>query len=156
MAREMSGDTQVLVIDLGGSEYGIYAKHVKEIARIVAMTPVPEAPSFISGTIDYRGEMILVVDLMKRLGMGTAEAGLSSLIIVLDVNGKRVGLLVDTVLDVLSIGTTEIMGSAETSVLPDEVIAGAYSDGDRLLILLDAPALLNFTEVEILKPAGEA
>ena len=151
MVSKTSMDTQALTIDMAGAEYGIVTDSIKEIARIVETTPVPEAPSFVVGAIDYRGDLVVVVDLAARLALGKAKADLSSYIVIVERDGRRVGLLVDTVRDVVILDADAIMAAPANLPLPEELLAGAYEADDRLLLLLDIAPVMDFSDADLLK-----
>lgn len=151
MVSKTSMDTQALTIDMAGAEYGIVTDSIKEIARIVETTPVPEAPSFVVGAIDYRGDLVVVVDLAARLALGKAKADLSSYIVIVERDGRRVGLLVDTVRDVVTLDADAIMAAPANLPLPEELLAGAYEADDRLLLLLDIAPVMDFSDADLLK-----
>lgn len=83
--------------------YAIEVEYVREIVRLIEITPLPNAPSLIEGLIDLRGTMIPVLDLVRVLNRGTASSGVHARIIVLEVDGLILGLWVDAATDVLTL-----------------------------------------------------
>ncbi len=151
MANARIADRQALTIELAGSEYGIGANAIKEIARIVETTPVPEAPSFVVGAIDYRGQLVVVVDLAARLALGKASGEITSYIVVVDSGGRRAGLLVDTVRDVIDLDPDAIMTVPANLPLPEALVAGAYEKDERLMLLLDVAPIIDIADMDLLK-----
>jgi purine-binding chemotaxis protein CheW len=141
---EQRVERQIVVLELGGAEYGFSADKVQEIVRLVEITPVPESPKFIKGVIDYRGDIAVVVDLLARLNMGQAGTTLATQIVIVEAGKHLVGLVVDKVMDVISVLDAGIMTAATDDALPDDLITGAYEDGERLLVLLDLDKILDF------------
>lgn len=95
----MSGK-QVVVFDLAGVRYGIDILQVQEIMRVVDITTVAEADMAVEGIINLRGQVIPVINLSRRLGLPEKEKDLETRIIVVDSKDKKVGLIVDRVLEV--------------------------------------------------------
>ncbi len=138
---------QLVTFKLGNEEYGLDILHVQEINKIVDITEVPQAPSFVEGIINLRGKVIPVIDLRKRLGMEEKPDDQHTRIIVAKIDGKTTGFRVDAVKEVLRISS----GSLES---PPEVVAGSNSEffksvaklENRLLILIDLGKLLSREE----------
>lgn len=151
MLEKVLSEKQIVVLEMGGKGYGLPAERVREIVRLVEISPVPESPAFLAGVIDYRGELTIVVDLANRFGMPAAERTLSSHIIIMEAEDHLVGLLVDKVSDVLNAPSAEVMKPNGDMPVPEELITGAYEDGNRLLLLLDVDKMLDFNNKEILK-----
>ncbi len=156
MASSKINDRQALTIELAGSEYGIGANSIKEIARMVETTPVPEAPSFVVGAIDYRGQLVVVVDLAARLSLGKATADITSYIVIVDCGDRRAGLLIDNVLDVINLDADAIMGVPANLPLPEALVAGAYEENEHLLLLLDVAPIIDIADTDLLKKLKKA
>jgi purine-binding chemotaxis protein CheW len=149
-------EAQVVVFEMADAAYGLFSDNVVEIVRIVQINPVPEAPDYVSGVIDYRGELVPVVDLMKRMGLGKAEAGLSSLFIIVETDNRKVGFLIDKVVDVATLELGKTMAAPKGIPLSEELISGATEYENRLLIILNADKILDFADPrfnELLKGA---
>ena len=97
----MSDSTQVVSFKLGPEEYGVDIAQVQEINRMVTVTNVPRAPAFMEGVINLRGQLIPIIDLRTRFGMPRAEHTKNTRIVVTEVGTKRVGMVVDSVSEVL-------------------------------------------------------
>lgn len=135
---------QILVLEMAGAEYGFPADTVKEIVRLVEITPVPESPAFLKGFIDYRGDIAVVIDLAARLDLGQAASGLKTQIVIVDAAGHLVGMVVDQVLDVISVEKAGILTPRDELPSREDLVMGAYEDGERLLILLDLEKIMDF------------
>jgi len=148
-----SGQKQILVLELAGAEYGFPADTVKEIVRLVEITPVPESVVWLKGVIDYRGEIAVIIDLAARLGLGKASKELNAQIVIVEVSQHLVGLIVDQVLDVISVEQAGVLASCDELPLPEDLVTGAYEDGERLLVLLDLGKILDFNGQDVIAKA---
>jgi purine-binding chemotaxis protein CheW len=138
-------DIQIVIFELSGSEYGIPTESVREIVRLVEITPVPGSPDFVMGALDYRGTIAVVIDLAARLGLKSVVHNLNTQIIIIGDDAGLTGLIVDRVADVISIEQSTIMRGRE-STLPDDMTIGAYEDEERLVLLLDIDKVLDSKE----------
>ena len=93
-------ENQVVVFDLAGVRYGIDILQVQEIMRVVEITPVAETDFAVEGIINLRGQVITVINLSRRLGLPEKERNQETRVVVVELNGKKVGLIVDRVLEV--------------------------------------------------------
>jgi purine-binding chemotaxis protein CheW len=134
---------QLVSFKIGDEEFGVDILKVQEINRMIDVTRVPNAPDYVEGVINLRGKVIPVVDLRKRLGMDAKENDKSTRIIVVELNGKTVGFVVDGVREVLRIpkSVTEPPPSLATGINA-EYITAIGKLGDRLLTLLDLEKVL--------------
>jgi len=145
---------QFLTFSIGNEEYGIDILKVQEIKGFVPTTRIPNSPPHVTGVLNLRGTIVPVIDLRLRLGMPLAEYGTFTVIIVLAVNAKVVGAIVDAVSDVLTIPDTDVQ-SPDLAIGPDvRFIDGIARAADKLVILLDAEALLR--QEELAAPDGAA
>src|SRR5579872_7625060 len=102
--QQFSGEiVQVVSFQLGSEEYGVDISQVQEIIRMVEITHVPRAPHFMEGVINLRGQLIPIIDLRTRFGMPRIEATKDTRIIVTEIGSKRVGIVVDSVSEVINI-----------------------------------------------------
>jgi purine-binding chemotaxis protein CheW len=135
---------QLVSFNIGDEEFGVDILQVQEINRMLEVTRVPNAPSYVDGVINLRGKVIPIIDLRSRFGMPRKEHTKHTRIVVVELNGKVLGFVVDGVREVLRIprSITEpppaIAGSAH-----EEYITGVGKLSDRLLILLDLEKALD-------------
>jgi purine-binding chemotaxis protein CheW len=132
--------TQLLVFRLQAREYALPIELVSEVLRMVAITPVPDAPAWLPGVINLRGRVVLVMDLRARLGLPPLTPSLNTPIIVAEADGRMVGLLADAVIEVLTLPDEAIEPPAALagSAHPISAIARA---GDRLILIFDLSRL---------------
>ncbi|NLV16516.1 MAG: chemotaxis protein CheW [Syntrophomonadaceae bacterium] len=125
-------------------EYGVPITQVQEIIRLTTPTRLPQVPAFVEGIINLRGNVIPIIDQKKRFNMPASESTDETRIIVVDIEGKTVGLIVDQVLEVLRIPLADIEPPpAEIAGLTAEYLTGVGKLEDRLLILLDISKFLS-------------
>lgn len=140
---------QLVSFNIGEEEFGVDILKVQEIIRLVEITRVPNAPSFVEGVINLRGKVIPVIDLRKRIGMLSITSSSESRIVVVELENKIIGFLVDCVNEVLRI-------SKSITEPPPPIIAGINADyitsigklEDRILILLDLEKILKANDIE--------
>ncbi len=106
-------DSQYLTFRLGDEEYGIEILKVQEIKGYAPVTPVPNTPTYVRGVMNLRGTVIPIVDLRAKLAMRETTYNQFTVIVVVTVGPKGMGLIVDAVSDVLNIPTTDIQATPE-------------------------------------------
>jgi purine-binding chemotaxis protein CheW len=139
-----SKDIHLVGFRIGTETFAVPIALVHEIVRVPEITAVPEAPDCVEGVINLRGKIISVVDLRKRFGEKTSEVSKKNRILVAEVDGKRVGLIVDAASEVLKIPPAEIE-------LPPNVfeegelnyVTGVGKFRGRLIILVDLNKVLQ-------------
>ncbi len=132
----MANIVQVVGFMLGNEHYGLDIMGVEEIIRLVDITPVPRAPSFVEGIINLRGRIIPVVDLRKRLKMPTGGKDDTSRIIIMKVDTRRLGFIVDKVEEVLHI-PEENVESAPGMSANNKYVDGVARINNKMVIILD-------------------
>lgn len=129
---------QLVSFKIGDEEFGVDILKVQEINRMLEVTRVPNAPEYIDGVINLRGKVIPIIDLRRRFGMERKVHDKNTRIVVVELNGKIVGFVVDAVSEVLRIpkSVTE-PPPAIVAGIEAEYITAVGKLEDRLLILLD-------------------
>ena len=145
---QLSGKTlQAVTFALGSEEYGVDIAQVQEINRMVTITRVPRAPQFMEGVINLRGQLIPVIDLRTRFGMERSERNKNTRIVVTEIGSKRLGMVVDSVSEVLRIPVEQIEDAPDLVAGADtEYIRGVGKMGDRLIIMLDLARVISNSE----------
>jgi purine-binding chemotaxis protein CheW len=143
---------EFLSFRLGGEEYGIDILRVQEIRSYEAPTRIANSPPFIKGVVNLRGVIVPIVDLRLKLGCAAAEYTDFTVVIVLNVRGRVIGAVVDSVSDVLALGAESIKPAPEMSSSVDAgyiIGIGCIRSGDveRMLILTDIEALMSSAEM---------
>lgn len=135
---------QLVSFNLGEEEFGIDILIVKEIIRIIDVTRVPNAPSYVEGVINLRGKVVPIIDLRRRLDMPENELTKSTRIIVVDLDSKVIGFIVDQVNEVLRINKSITENPPPmASNIESEFITSIGKLEDRLLILLDLEKVIT-------------
>jgi len=147
-----------LVGFVNGKElFGVDILMVQEIIRGAPITSVPNAPVFVEGVTNLRGNIIPVIDLRKRLNLSSERpvAG-KNWILILDIGGRITGFIVDAVTEVLKIDRDSVEPPPDIVVagLESQYIQGVCDIGDRLLVLLDFNRILLVEEIRRLKDLG--
>lgn len=145
---------QWVTYQLKDETYGINVMQVQEVLRITEIAPVPGAPKYVLGIINLRGNVVTVIDTRLRFGLSVKEKNDDqSRIIIVEVNGNVIGMLVDSVAEVVYLHQSEI--DSAPAVNNDEssrFIQGVCSREEQLLILVDVNKFL--TEEEVSEFAG--
>ena len=135
---------EYLTFRLGEEEYGIDILRVQEIRSYEQPTRIANAPAFIKGVVNLRGVIVPIVDLRLKLACANAEYNAFTVVIVLNVRGRVVGAVVDSVSDVLELEPAHVKPAPEVSTGAEApFITGIGSVGDRMLILMDIEALMS-------------
>ena len=143
---------QLVSFRIGNEEFGVDILQVREINRMTEITRVPNAPEFIEGVINLRGKVIPVVDLRRKLEMPSIEHDKNTRIIVVELENKTIGFIVDAVSEVLRIpeNITEPPPPMVAGINAEFITAVGKLD-DRLLILLDLEKTLSIPEKDALE-----
>ena len=140
-------EQQLVVFELANEHYGVDIAAVESIIKMQAITTVPHAPAFVEGVTNLRGTVLPVIDLRKRFGLQQAPVDRNSRIVVVVMDGLKVGLVVDAVSEVMSVQDETVeppppmVASVDTAF-----ITGIAKTGDRLVILLDICKVLSLQE----------
>ena len=148
--RSAGKEIQVVIFRLGREEFGVRIDQVKEIIEMTHITRMPKAPSFIEGVINLRGEVVAVIDLARQFDIPASERGEETRIVVVDVDNNIVGMIVDSVPEVLRISAENI---DPTPTLIESRIDTSYIEGigkldDRIFVLLNLSKVLSPEEME--------
>lgn len=141
--------SQLVTFKLGKEEYGVAIEQVKEIIRIVEIISVPKSPTFVEGLINLRGTVVAVIDLRKRFDINPEGEKDDERIIVVEVQGRTIGVRVDAVSEVLRLAASSIDEVPPTvSGVDSKFLLGVGKIGDRLLMLLDLDRILSSEELK--------
>ena len=150
---EQEEDTQkdkFLVFTLGNEFYGIEIKYVTEIIGIQPITEVPELPEYIRGIINLRGKIIPVMDVRLRFRKIFREYNDRTCVIVIDIAGVSMGLIIDSVSEVVVIPENQIVVPPDIGREGNKYIKGIGKNGNEVKLILDCEKLLNEDETESL------
>lgn len=141
-----------LTFAIGNENYGIPINTVKEIIGMMNITSVPKTPAFIKGVINLRGKIIPIMDLRLKFGLSEREYTERTCIIVVDIQGKsgsrNIGIIVDTVSEVLSINQDDIEKTPQGDIQNEgNFIEGMGKMKDKVIMLVDINKILNTEEL---------
>lgn len=155
-ARLDSQKDMYLTFHLAGEDYGAEIQYVNEIIGIQRITPVPEMPPYIKGMINLRGKIIPIMDMRKRFRLPEQDYTERTCIIVIDVGGILVGLVVDTVKEVLYI-PEDLIEATQTQArsLREQYIKGMGKTDDGVKIILSMEYILGKDEFDALQERKE-
>lgn len=140
---------QYVIFKLGSEEYGVDIMRVKEISEFKESTKVPNSPYFVDGIINLRGEIIPIINLKKRFNIESEGINSDTRIIVINLNEKNVGFVVDEASQVLRINDEDIDPAPEIIAGVDrQYINGVGKIDDKIVILLDLEKILSDKEKE--------
>ena len=152
----MEKELQVVGFRIGDETFGVRIGSVREIVRVPEITAVPNAPETIEGVINLRGKIIPVMDLRKRFGQSEVQHDKKNRILVVELDNKLIGLIINTASEVLKIPPSEI--EAPGSVFAEGesgYVTGVGKLKGRLIILLDISKLLHRPEYKRFEEAAE-
>jgi len=140
---------QLVCFRLGEEDFGVDIESVQEINRMVDITKIPQAPVFVEGVINLRGQIIPVIDLRTRFGFTRLdEKSKENRIVVVETQSVTVGLVVDAVTEVLRLSEDKIEETPDiTSNVDAQYIEGVAMLDDRLLILLETDKIFTADEM---------
>lgn len=150
MAVEKQKEYQLVIFSIGDEEFGVDISQVREIVRLIPITYLPKAPEFIEGVVNLRGQVVAVIDLAKRLVISAKQRGDNTRIIIVEIEGLTMGMIVDSVSEVLRLSSEQIedVPSVIQTEVQEHYIYGVGKLKDRLLVLLDLKKVLTPTELQ--------
>lgn len=146
------GILHLVSFEVGGELFCAPITKIQEIIRCVNVVKVPNAPDFIDGIINLRGKVIAVVDLKKRFNMPETEQRGQSRIVVVEIDGARIGLAVDSVEKVIKVEGAEFEKTpAIVSGVDRQFVKGVVKQNGTMLIVLDLDGILSPEEIALIK-----
>jgi purine-binding chemotaxis protein CheW len=144
VVSETSEDLKLIVFQLVDKEYAIPVDQVRSIEKLEHITRVPRTPSYVKGVINLRGVVTPIIDLRSRFELSSSEPTESTRVIIVGLEDKEVGLIVDAANDVLDVEREMIEPSPEVvGIVEAEYIGGVVKQNKRLLILLHLDKILQ-------------
>ena len=148
---------EFLTFKLGSEEYGIEILKVQEIRCYEAVTRIANAPEFIKGVVNLRGIIVPIVDMRIKFNLGEAEYNEFTVVIILNVAGRVVGMVVDGVSDVIQLAAEQIRPAPDfSSSFGTEYITGLGTTDERMLILVDIEKLMGGADMGLVETAATA
>ena len=144
---EVVNETQVVAFKLRDEEYGVSILNVQEIKDLTDITRVPYAPDYIKGVINLRGSVLPVIDLKRRIGLADMPYTSSTRIVIMKIEEISIGMIVDAVTEVLTIGEDHIEPAKTISNSEiNKYISGIGNINDRLVIMLNLDEIVDLPE----------
>jgi purine-binding chemotaxis protein CheW len=146
MAPASPAQVQLATFLVGSEEYALDIMRIKEIIHPLRITPVPRVPAFIEGVVELRGAILPVVDLRKRFDLPMTPATRSTKYIIVGLEGRIVGLVVDGVGEVLRVPRADVKPTPILEGDAQHFFTGVCHHGGRILFVLDLDRILSSTE----------
>ncbi len=147
---------ELLTFTLGNEEYGIDILKVQEIRGYDAVTAIANAPEFIKGVINLRGIIVPIVDLRIKFKLGKVDYNQFTVVIILNVASRVVGIVVDGVSDVITLTPEQLKAAPEFSAALDtQFITGLGTVDERMIIVMDIERLMTSRDMELVEAVHE-
>ncbi|MBC3860966.1 chemotaxis protein CheW [Undibacterium jejuense] len=144
-------EQEFLAFRLGTEEYGIHILQTQEIRNFESLTRIANAPDYLKGVMNLRGVIVPVIDMRLRFNTGTSNADDTTVVIVLNIKGRVIGMMVDSVSDVVTIPSSSIKPPPELgSTFSTDYIIGLGDIDERMIILLDISKLMSGPELGLI------
>jgi purine-binding chemotaxis protein CheW len=147
-----SGAGEFLAFTLGGEEYGIDILRVQEIRGYEQVTRIANAPEFIKGVVNLRGIIVPIVDMRIKFNLGTPTYDAFTVVIILNIASRIVGMVVDSVSDVTTLCAEQIRPAPQMgTTLDTDCLIGLGTLDERMLILIDIEKLMSSAEMGLVE-----
>jgi len=148
-------DREYLTFSLGHEEYGIDILKVQEIRGYDTVTRIANSPEFIKGVINLRGIIVPIIDMRIKFNLDHADYNELTVVIILNVGGRVIGMVVDGVSDVITLKPEQIKPAPEFGAAIDtKYVTGVGTVDDRMLILVDIERLLSSSDMALIEEAA--
>lgn len=146
-----SGMNEFLAFTLGKEEYGIDILKVQEIRGYESVTRIANAPEFIKGVVNLRGTIVPIVDMRIKFNLGTPVYDQFTVVIILNIAGRVVGMVVDSVSDVTTLTADQIRPAPEMGTMFNtNYLIGLGTLDERMLILVDIDKLMSSSDMGLI------
>ncbi len=147
---------EALAFTLGGEEYGVNILKVQEIRGYDAVTRIANAPEFIKGVVNLRGSIVPIIDMRIKFNLGQPSYDQLTVVIVLNIGGRVVGMVVDSVSDVITLTPEQIKPAPEMGTVVDTgYLIGLGTLDQRMVILIDIERLMSSAEISLIEKLAE-
>jgi len=158
-SHEQSGKSSLasaeyIIFSLDTETYGLDVLKVQEIRQYGAVTKIANTPEFIKGVINLRGLIVPIVDMRIKFNLGQARYDESTIVIVLNISNRIIGMVVDGVTDVLEIETSELKALPDiVANIDTQYITGLATYEEQMIVLVDIERLMNSHEMALIDSA---
>jgi purine-binding chemotaxis protein CheW len=150
--QDAHGSVEALAFTLGSEEYGINILKVQEIRGYDAVTQIANAPDFIKGVVNLRGIIVPIVDMRIKFNLGTPTYDQFTVVIVLNIGERVIGMVVDSVSDVITLNPGQIKPAPDMgSALKTDHLIGLGTIDERMVILVDIDRLMSSEEMGLIE-----
>lgn len=147
-----SATMEFLAFTLGEEEYGVDIQKVQELRGYDAVTRIANAPEFIKGVVNLRGIIVPIIDMRIKFDLGTPAYDQFTVVIILNVGGRVMGMVVDSVSDVITLSAGQVKPAPQMgSGMNTDYLIGLGTLDDRMLILIDIDMLMSGTEIGLIE-----
>jgi purine-binding chemotaxis protein CheW len=147
---------EILVFALGGEEYGVDILKVQEIRGYEKVTTIPAAPAYLKGVVNLRGIIVPVIDMRIKFGMADPKYDTFTVVIILRVSRRVIGIVVDGVSDVIRLSPSEVKAApALGSIVDSGFLAGLATQDGRMILLLEIEKFLSSGELNLVNQVAE-
>ncbi len=149
---ENSTRLEFLAFTLGQEEYGIDIQKVQELRGYETVTRIANAPEFVKGVVNLRGIIVPIVDMRIKFNLGMPTYDQFTVVIILNINGRVVGMVVDSVSDVINLSPEQVKPAPDMgSAFSTDHLIGLGTVDERMLILVDIDKLMSSTEMGLIE-----
>ena len=145
---------EYLAFQLGDEEYGIDIQKVQEIRGYETVTRIANAPAFIKGVVNLRGIIVPIVDMRIKFSLGQPTYDNLTVVIVLNILGRTIGMVVDRVSDVITLAPEQIRPAPDMGALNADYLLGLGTVDERMLILVDIDRLMSSDDMGLVVQAA--
>ena len=157
VSEASNNELEVLSFRLGKEEYGISILTVQEIRGYGAVTRIANAPAFLKGVINLRGQIVPIVDMRIKFSLGQAEYDAFTVVIILNIGRQVIGMVVDSVSDVVTLAPDQVRPAPSIGGGIDaDHLLGLGTVGERMLILLDIERLMAAPDMGLAASVADA
>ena len=143
---------EYLAFNLGSEEYGVAIQKVQELRGYDAVTRIANAPDYIKGVVNLRGVIVPIIDMRIKFNLGTPTYDQFTVVIILNIGGRVMGMVVDCVSDVITLTPDQVKPAPEMgSALDTNYLIGLGTVEQRMLILVDIDKLMSSTEMGLIE-----
>tara|TARA_R110002096_G_C14658612_1_gene727342 strand:+ start:1987 stop:2529 length:543 start_codon:yes stop_codon:yes gene_type:complete len=139
---------QFVSFTIGEEEYGVDIIYIREIKGWVPVTPLPNSPEYVLGVLNLRGVIVPIFDMRCRFGLGKTETSPLHVMIIVAVEGRILGILVDAVSDILTVGASQVLDVPDLDKRGDrKFLCGLITHGENMVALLSLEELFDLETI---------
>ena len=150
------GVLEALAFKLGNEEYGIKILQVQEIRGYESVTRIASAPEHVKGVVNLRGTIVPIVDMRIKFKLGEPTYNQFTVVIILNIQDRVVGMVVDSVSDVISLTAEQIKPAPDMGALNTDYVVGLGTVDERMIILVDIDRLMSSDDMGVIDSAAIA